>query len=149
MMTFFRYCTVGVTNTILDFTTYTVLTRGWSFWHTHYLWANALSFTISVTWGFFWHKHWSFRERFGGHIVQYVKFWMVTAIGLAVAQMTLFTSVHVFGLPDLFGKVLAGPLVVAWNFTAHRFWTFRVRASIDDYGSQPVSSVQNEAGLIL
>lgn len=111
-------------NTILDFTIYTTLTRGWSFWRSHYLLANALSFTIVVTWSFVWNKRWTFRDRSPCHGRQYVTFVGVTIGGLGLAEGALAVGVHWFRLPDLLAKVTAGPLVVVWNFLAYRFLAF-------------------------
>lgn len=112
-------------NTILDFTIYTTLTRGWSFWRSHYLLANVTSFVIVVTWSFFWNKRWTFRERSSRYGIQYMKFVAVTFGGIIITQSVLFTGVRLLRLHDLVAKVFAGPLVVMWNFLMYRFWAFR------------------------
>jgi putative flippase GtrA len=133
---FLRYCTVGVVNTVLDFTIYTTLTRGWTFWRSHYLLANACSFVLVVTWSFFWNKYWAFRERSASHGIQYIKFVTVTLGGIIIAQSVLFLGVHVFRLYDLIAKLVAGPLVVIWNFLMYRYWAFRTPSA----GLDPVRS---------
>ena len=124
-MQLIRYCIIGVGNTALDFALYAGLTRGWEFWRMHYLWANLISFTIVVTWSFFLNKHWTFRERSLSHGVQYIKFVAVTLGGVVITQGILFTGIEIFSLHDLLAKVIAAPLVVLWNFSMHRLWTFR------------------------
>lgn len=119
-------------NTALDFGAYTALTRGFLFWHNHYLLANALTFIFVTTWSFFWNKHWTFKERSPQHAVQYFKFVTVTLGGIGIAQSVLYLGVEVFSLIDLIAKVIAGPLVLFWNFSMHRFWTFSSRAVIQN-----------------
>ncbi|MBI4449442.1 GtrA family protein [Candidatus Uhrbacteria bacterium] len=143
--TFVRYCTVGATNTVLDFAIYTILTRGWPFWRAHYLFANACSFVVVVTWSFFWHRRWTFRDRSSQRLASYVKFVTVTLGGIAIAQSVLFVGVRFFHVMDLIAKVFAGPLVVLWNFLMYRCWAFRgsrrvdVASSTDSAVSVPVS----------
>ena len=121
---FIRYILVGVSNTVMDFGLYIGLTRGFTFWKEHYLIANAVTFSIVVTWSFFVNKHWTFREPSLRHFKQYVKFLTVTMVGMGIAQGVLWGGVELFSLPDLFAKIIAGPFVVAWNFSMHRRWTF-------------------------
>ena len=86
--------------------------------------ANAVSFIIVVTWSFFWNKRWTFKDRQGNHLAQYVRFVLITLGGISIAQTALFTGVDVFRLHDLIAKVMAAPLVVFWNFMMYRFWAF-------------------------
>lgn len=122
---FVRYAAIGITNTILDFAIYTSLTRGWSWWRAHYLLANATSFSIVVTWSFFWNKRWAFGDRALQRLPQYVKFVIVTLGGIAITQCILSIGVQIFHLVDLVAKVIAGPPVVVWNFLMYRCWAFR------------------------
>jgi len=123
---FVRYCVVGATNTVLDFAIYTALTRGWAFWRAHYLLANACSFVIVVMWSFFWNKRWAFRERSPQHGVQFLRFVMVTLGGILIAQCVLFIGVQELRVMDLVAKIIAGPLVVVWNFLMYQLWAFKV-----------------------
>lgn len=134
---FLRYCTIGAGNTLLDFGIYAVLTRSADFWRIHYLAANAVSFVIVVSWSFFWNKRWSFREYSPRFATQYVRFVSATLVGIIISESVLWVGVEFFDLPDLVAKVIAGPLVVAWNFTAYRFWAFRVSALPASYEIRP------------
>lgn len=127
---FIRYATIGVVNTALDFGMYTGLTRGFGFWRTHYLLANALVFIIVVTWSFFWNKRWTFKNSEQKHIAQYTKFVLATLGGITIAEGVLFIGVDWLGLHDIVSKVIAGPLVMVWNFLAYRFWAFKSAAIV-------------------
>ncbi|MBI4450064.1 GtrA family protein [Candidatus Uhrbacteria bacterium] len=124
LVPFGRYAVIGAGNTVLDFTIYTALTRGFPFWGRHYLLANAFSFLIVVTWSFYWNKRWAFGNRERRHVAQYMKFISATVVSLGIAEGVLATGVA-FGLPDLFAKALAAPLVVVWNYCMYRSWAFR------------------------
>ena len=125
MAQFIRYCIVGAVNTVFDFGLYTFLTRGFGFWREHYLLANAVTFVVVVTWSFFWNKYWTFKNRDVQHGKQYLRFVIVTLVGLGIAEGVLFIGVHFLSIYDIVSKVIAAPLVVAWNFSAYRFWTFK------------------------
>lgn len=122
---FLRYATIGVVNTGLDFGMYIGLTRGFAFWREHYLLANALVFIVVVTWSFFWNKRWTFKNREQKHAAQYTKFVLATLGGITIAEGVLYVGVDWLGLHDIVSKVIAGPLVMVWNFLAYRFWAFR------------------------
>ncbi|MBI5134712.1 GtrA family protein [Candidatus Uhrbacteria bacterium] len=122
---FIRYGIIGVGNTLIDFTIYSMLTRGWMFWKEHYLIANGISFSIVVTWSFFWNKHWAFQQQQSGCAAQYLKFVMSTIGGIAIAQGILYSGVEFLGFHDIIAKLIAGPFVVSWNFFMYRWWAFR------------------------
>lgn len=122
---FVRYCIIGAGNTVLDFGIYTALTRTWIFWRTYFLLANALSFVIVVTWSFFWNRRWTFQNHAPQVAEQYIRFIVTTVVGLGISEAVLLTGVRLFHLPDLLAKLIAGPLVVLWNFTMYRLWAFR------------------------
>ncbi len=126
---FIRYVIIGLMNTVLDFSIYTVLTRTWQFWSEHYLFANGIAFFIVVTWSFYWNKHWTFQDHSRTHCRQFPKFVLVTLMGIFIAELVLFASVQLLQIYDLLGKMIAGPLVVSWNFLAYRFWTFTPHAT--------------------
>ena len=127
---FIRYVSVGITNTLIDFGIYIVLTRGFEFWREHYLVANAIAFCVVVTWSFFWNKHWSFRNREKKHSLQYAQFVIATLGGIGIVEGGLYFGVEVYSLSDIVTKVAVGPLVVLWNFFAYR-WIFSPRVSDD------------------
>ncbi|OGL70597.1 hypothetical protein A3B32_01550 [Candidatus Uhrbacteria bacterium RIFCSPLOWO2_01_FULL_53_9] len=121
---FMRYGAVGVVNTGLDFGIYSGLTRGFEWWGEHYLIANAVTFLLVVTWSFFWNKHWAFRNKEARHLGQYAKFVFATFGGIMLAEVILFSGVEWLNLNDLLSKVIAGPIVVLWNFSAYRWFAF-------------------------
>lgn len=149
---FAKFCIVGASSTILDFTVFNLALRaGLSP-------AKALtcSFLVAVTNGFIWNSRWTFRATRGDARKQYPKFvatnivgWMlslfVVTTALVLAAHLRLTTVHHTPLETmrivLFGahsgersfsflalnaaKVCATIVGVVWNFTASKFWTFK------------------------
>lgn len=113
---------VGVSNTLLDFFVYLLLTR---FAGMYYLAANILSFALAVTSSFFLNKRWTFRNRSRYSHVQYGKFVIISAGGLFINEGVLYTLVEHYGIPDIVGKTAGIVLVFFWNFLLYKYWVFR------------------------
>ncbi len=131
---FFRYATtrqltkfaiVGCANTIVDFSVYILLTRGWLGFHLHFLIGNLIAFFASVVNSYFLNKRWTFRNLDTRHHIQFAKFFLVNTITLSLYEILLFLFIDRFHLFDLTAKLIAVAIVTAWNFSANKFWTFR------------------------
>lgn len=120
---FVKFCFVGAINTILDIVFYYIFTR---FFTLHFLLANMLSFLIAVSNSFFLNKSFTFKVK-ESKKYDYLKFTLVSIIGLLITEIVLFASVHYLGLLDLYGKVLAIFFTVIWNFFASKFFVFKDR----------------------
>ena len=120
----FRYGVVGATNTGIDFGVYTFLTRVVPFFETRILFANAISFTFALTWGFYWNRRWTFR-RTDDSTRRYVRFFLVSLGGLGWTNLVLGFLVRQMGWYDLWAKAATIIVAFAWNFSMHRLWTFR------------------------
>jgi len=121
----FRYGIVGATNTGIDFGIYTFLTRIVPFFETRILFANAISFTVTLTWAFYWNRRWTFRHTATDFAQRYTRFFLVSLGGLGWSNITLGFLVHQLGWYDLWAKAATIIVSFAWNFTMHRLWTFR------------------------
>ena len=133
---FFRYAVVGLSSTVIDFGIFALLTDigSWS-----PLAANPISFTLGVTNGFYWNRHWTFagatRE---APLGQYVRFVLVNLVGVLIDQSILAAALALGPIAGLetslakwAGKVLSIPFVAAWNFTANARWTFGARSTTE------------------
>ncbi len=116
--------------------------------------AGTLSFLCAVTNGYIWNSRWTFRDRQGDSKKQYPKFLATNVVGwvlnltvmtLAIVMAMRLGLMHTerstneiiqiivtgkgkseFSPVVLIGaKVVAAVVVVAWNFTAARLWTFK------------------------
>ena len=123
---FVKFSLVGLSNTIIDFGTYLLFTRivGW-----HFVFANVMAFLLAASWSFVWNRRWTFRSSDPRVQHQYVKFLVVSAVGLVLTTAILYVLVEYAGMADILAKVIAVSAVLIWNFFINRFWTFRHRLS--------------------
>lgn len=127
---FVKFCVVGVLNTAVDFGMYYVLSRGYLGFHFHYLIANVIAFLVAVTNSFALNKRWTFGSRNEKNALQFTKFVSVNLVSLAMYEALLALFVEFGGFADIAGKALGYGLVLMWNFSAYKYWTFRERPSI-------------------
>lgn len=121
---FIKFCLVGITNVIIDFSVYIGLTRLIEFFRIHYLIASLISFSLAVSWSFFVNRAWTFKNKQKSVYSQYFKFFLVSAIGLLLHTLVLYILVDYFGFYDILAKAIAVVLVTFWNFSLNKFWTF-------------------------
>lgn len=151
---FVKFCVVGASSTLVDFGVFYLLieivhlqqhveavgfaggpardaARGL---------AVLAAFLVAVTNGFYWNSLWTFRttER-DGRRRRYARFVFTNLIGLALnlsitllvaracppALSTLLAGFLHRDPAAFFGKAAATLIVVFWNFTASKYWTFR------------------------
>lgn len=141
-----KFCIVGASSTIVDKgILYALLSFGerqapqvpWWVWAT-------ISFCFGVSNGFFWNRRWTFREAQNHKAnTQYAKFVLTNIIGLSLNLMftkvflMLFTGQLVHDEnPDkkiaVIASLCAVPIVVVWNFSAAKFWTFKTPKQAPD-----------------
>ncbi len=103
--------------------------------------AQTFSFLLAVTNGFIWNNRWTFRTAGEGDPrKRYAKFLLTNAVGLtlnltilnvvahlvpATLSATVQQFLHVKDPAGLVGKVVATAVVLGWNFTASKYWTFK------------------------
>lgn len=150
-----KFCIVGFSSFVIDFGLFNLLhfKGGWGIGG-----AKTLSFLVAVCNGFYWNRRWTFQANGGDAKAQYPKFLLTNTIGLvlnltmmtvAIIEATNLGFIHTHRTPQQIiellvsgsgkqefpGLVLNGALVVAtavvmmWNFTAARLWTFRPKAA--------------------
>lgn len=124
---FVKFSIVGVSNTLLDFGLYLLLTRIFSI---NYLIANIFAYSLGVTNSFIFNKIWTFRDKEKKFHFQYLKFWAVSLVGLSSNELILYLLVKEAHFQDVLAKIIATFIVLFWNFTANKFWTFRQRKKI-------------------
>jgi putative flippase GtrA len=130
-----KFCLVGASSTIINQGILALLLRiapklPW--------WASlTVGFLFGVTNGFYWNRRWTFQaQNQGSSKRQFPKFVATNLIGLLLnllitkGFLVLFTGkVAHTANPDpntiQLASLCAIPLVVVWNFTASRLWTFR------------------------
>ena len=143
---FVKFLIVGASSTVIDFAIYLLLIEGLHL-QTYVgneeqarLIAQSISFSIAVTNGFIWNNKWTFQSSgMGGAKKRYVKFMLTNLVGLSL-NLTILHFVAKHAVPGalssllhhylhdpegFIGKVVATAVVVFWNFTASKLWTFK------------------------
>ena len=122
--TFWRFSTVGVSNTIVDYGLFYLLTR---FVSLHALVANPISVEIAILWSFVWNNAWTFSERKVKDplINRFFIFQAVSLGGLVLSQLFLLFFNEFLNIYDLIAKALIIPIVLIFNYILNSRWTFR------------------------
>lgn len=122
---FIKYCLIGVTNAVLDYSVYLGLTRFFDYWRDNFLAANLIAVFLANLSSFFLNKYFTFQNRSKRIFRQYMKFITVSLIYLGIVQAVMFIGVDYFGLYDIWAKVIASGVGLVWNFFANKHWSFR------------------------
>ena len=142
---FVKFLIVGASSTVIDFAIYLLLIEGLHLQSIvgsddmGRLIAQSISFSIAVTNGFIWNNKWTFQSSDkGGAKKRYAKFVLTNLVGLSLNLAILHTVAnavppgvsamlhHYLRDPEgLIGKAVANAVVVFWNFTASKLWTFK------------------------
>ena len=143
---FVKFCIVGATSTAIDFTILYLLIEvmqiGQHFASQDLARAVAgmASFVVAVTNGYFWNSRWTFRQTDAeGAKKRYLQFVATNVVGLVlnlsiIVVVARLAPLSVIGMlspylkkdPAAFiGKAVATVIVVFWNFTVNKYWTFR------------------------
>lgn len=89
--------------------------------------ANAISFIMAVINNFVLNKHWTFRDRDKNYARQFIKYLIVSIVGLGLntAFMKILISIQIWYVP---AKILIIFIVAVWNYLANKFWTFKIKS---------------------
>ncbi len=121
-----KFAIIGVSSFIIDLLIYYALTRNFDFFGHNYLLANVISFMVAVVWSFLWNKFWTFRVSSNANIMrEYFKFLVTSAIGLGLNSGLLYLAVSHLHIFDIFAKFYVAIIVMIWNFSVNKFWTFK------------------------
>jgi putative flippase GtrA len=83
---------------------------------------------LCATWNnFFLNKIWTFPETSSTFRRLWIKFFIVSSIGLGMTILLMYVFWDIFGIHYLLGKLFTSFVVLLWNFFANKYWTFRAR----------------------
>jgi putative flippase GtrA len=126
---FIKFAMVGAGGALLDFAVLNLLILGFDWPKAA---ANAVAFCAAVLSNFTWNRRWTFpesRQRAYGR--QLGQFALVNLVGLAINQVVFLSLDHYVFTPLIgelgynLAKASAILVVLFWNFTINRLWTFR------------------------
>jgi putative flippase GtrA len=85
--------------------------------------ASGLGYAAGATVNYLLNYHYTFASN-RTHLQAVMKFMIVALIGLVVNSLIVAVATERLGLFYLLAQVIATGVVLLWNFTANRFWTF-------------------------
>jgi putative flippase GtrA len=122
LVQFVKFGVVGVSNTLLAFTIYTVLLKVFGVW---YLAASAIGFVVGAVNGFLLNRRWTFAGHVGDALTP-VRWGIVQGCGLALNEGLLYLFVDDASIEKLLSQAFATAIVTVITFLVNRAWTFRM-----------------------
>lgn len=116
---FIKFNLVGIVNTLVDFSVFTVLT----FFGMYYMAAQVISYSCGVVNSFVMNKYWTFGDKSTPHGYEIFKFIAVNGVSLAVSLSILYPLKPVLGL--ISAKVIATLFSMMINFVGSKLWVFK------------------------
>ncbi len=117
---FFKFCVVGVLNTLISWLAYYILLKLKMF----YLIANCISFFIGMLNGFVCNKKWVFSIK-GYTKKTFIKYTSVNLSTLLISTILLFLFVNTFGLSKVIAQILVTALILFISYFGNKLWTFK------------------------
>lgn len=118
---FLRFCSVGVIATGLQYLILIGLSEAKLL---DAVTASAIGYVLSATVNYLLNYYFTFSSG-QMHRVAAVRFAAVSTIGLMLNTLLMHIGVSMFGLHYLPTQVGATIVVLVWNFSASRMWTYR------------------------
>ena len=119
---FFKYCVVGVSGTLIDLAALYVLVE---YAEMAVISAAVVAFLLAVVNNYVLNKIWTFKSRSKNYRKQFIKFLIVSVIGLGLTILFMGIFVEIFVIWYMFAKVLTSLIVLTWNFLGNKYWTFK------------------------
>ncbi len=119
---FLKYSLVGIIGTAIDVCTLYLFVE---YFKIHVLVATAMSFIIAVVNNFVLNKYWTFQNRDSNIRKQFIKFMIVSIVGISLTELFMVFFVYIAGLWYIISKLFTSLLVLCWNFLANKLWTFK------------------------
>ncbi len=118
-----RFSLVGVINTLLDFSIFSLLTLAPLF-AAHYVYAQAISYSLGVACSLVLNKLWTFQQKEPMKPRQIAFFLLVNlaALGVSSGALNLY---QLWGLAPMLAKILSVPFSLGVNFIGNKLFVFK------------------------
>lgn len=121
---FFRYAVVGTLGTAIDLGSLYLLVE---YAHLGVMFATTIAFVLAVINNFILNKIWTFENKHKNFRKQFVKFMLVSLVGLALTEGFMYFFTFIVGIWYLYAKAITSLIVLTWNFLGNKHWTFKDR----------------------
>ncbi|RXF71822.1 GtrA family protein [Arcticibacter tournemirensis] len=102
--------------------------------------AHAIGFFVAVINNYLINKYWTFRDNSKHSIRQFVFFFALSLIGMALNTIFLYIFVEYLEINFYVGKLLAVMLVFLWNYLSNSIMTFRKQEVSKTYNTITINS---------
>jgi len=121
----FRYALVGGSIATVDLILFWFFVFQLDF---PYLWVNAIGFCIGTAINYFMSARWVFTGgiRFKPKN-EIILIFIISFLGLIMAQITLFLFINIIMLPILLAKILTIGSIFYWNYFSRKYFVFRLK----------------------
>jgi dolichol-phosphate mannosyltransferase len=119
-----EFSVVGASGYVVNLAVYAALVRGAGI---HYLVAAICSTSVAVANNYLWNRLWTFRETRGDLYHQGVRFVAVSVVALGLNLGILKLLVEL-GVDKIAAQAVAVILVMPFNFSVNKLWSFRRRS---------------------
>ncbi len=89
------------------------------------VWATTAGFIVGALINYFLNYHITFKSD-KAHREAMLKFFMVALLGAGMNTLIVFVGVDLMTVHYLLVQLVASSLVLIWNFSANKFWTFAI-----------------------
>ena len=121
-----QYYMVGASGVLVNLGILYILADIAGFW---YVASQVVAISISITTNFFFNRYWTFRGSIEDqrNSVMYVKFIIISAIGMAIQMGITVTLVESSGFYHMYGAGIGIAVASAINYVLNRRLTFGVK----------------------
>ena len=120
-----KFMTVGVINTLLDATTYILLTRTIGAFAAEPTVAKFFSFLFGTISSLMLNRHWTFGIQTPLTFGEVTRFYATVSLSIAVNVSAMFMLVEVLHVYDLVALVLTTAITFGINYTLSKLWVFK------------------------
>lgn len=127
--TFVRYVIVGGSGTFVDLFSLYVLTESTGINPQTDMLFNvfvAIAFLLACSSNYILNRVWTFESKDTNISGEFFRFLVVSIGGFIATQLLMELFVSVLLIHYMFSKALTSILVLIWNFSLNKFWTFKV-----------------------
>jgi putative flippase GtrA len=119
-----KFTSVGVLNTLIDATTYYLLTRFLPLFAIQPVMAKGTSYVVGMINSFFWNRSWTFKSKASmGRSATLFTLTHVAALGINAGVMAF--SLDILHFPEVLSFTLATGASFIWNFSLNKWVVFR------------------------
>jgi putative flippase GtrA len=118
---FIKFCVVGLSGMIVDFSTTWLLKEKINV--NKYI-ANSTGFILAATSNYFWNRYWTFHSENNSIVTEYFSFIIISLIGLAINNLLIYILSDRMKFNFYLAKLIAIGVVTVWNFIMNYLITF-------------------------